>query len=108
MNPCICPPWFPSNWKPKNHCHLYDKDGIYLAEAIEVKTIQEVSKLVFKNPTDTAIRQIIAMSEHRAAKWLKNKDTGDIYYWPAEEAQHAEIAKLMQVTNWEKGVAIDE
>jgi hypothetical protein len=41
----------------------------------------------------------------RAAKWLKDSVTGDMYYWPAEIYQHAQVASAMKVVDYTKGLA---
>lgn len=59
-----------------------------------------------KNPTRKEIQEIIAASEHKAAKWLKSIDGKDIWYWPAEQEQHANVAKLVGITEYTKGLAV--
>lgn len=58
-----------------------------------------------KNPTKAVIVEIINASEHKAAKWLKDMATGDMYYWPAEDDQHAHVAALYGVLDYSKGLA---
>lgn len=60
------------------------------------------------NPPPEGIKRIIEASDHHAAKWIKDKSTGEIWYWPAEAAQHASIAKSVGITDYEKGIAITE
>ena len=55
-----------------------------------------------KNPTDSQISSIIDRSKHKAAKWIKDLDTGDIYYWEAEKALPLRIA------NYDKGIAVND
>lgn len=57
------------------------------------------------NPPPERLREIIASSAHKAAKWIKSQD-GSTWYWPAELAQHADVAKLVGVTEYTKGIAI--
>lgn len=64
--------------------------------------------LLALNPPDEGIKRIIAASKHNAAKWIKDSATQDIWYWPAEEAFHASVAKLVGVIDFEKGIAITE
>lgn len=61
--------------------------------------------LPIKNPTKEEIKEIIGQSEHKAAKWLKDTATGDMYYWPAEVYQHAAVAAAMKVADYTKGLA---
>lgn len=61
-----------------------------------------------RNPTNEEVRALIAQSEHKAAKWLKDTVTGDIYYWPAEVYQHAAVAAAMKIADYTKGLAVDD
>ncbi len=58
-----------------------------------------------KNPSKPAIAEIIRASEHKAAKWLKHTETGDMYYWPAEHYQHAQVAAMFGISDYTKGIA---
>lgn len=62
--------------------------------------------LIAKNPPTEGIHRIIAASLHKAAKWLKDSDTGDVWYWPAEEANHSDVAKVFGVSKYTKGISI--
>jgi len=62
--------------------------------------------LLKQNPTQEEIAEIINGSEHKAAKWLKDKKTGDIWYWPAEQSFHASVAQSQGVEDYEKGMAV--
>lgn len=61
---------------------------------------------VFKNPTKAEIKSVIAESAHTAAKWLKDSKTGDTYYWPAEQSQHAAVAEQYGIADYTKGIAV--
>lgn len=61
-----------------------------------------------RNPTDSAIAEIITRSEHKAAKWIKDLDTGDIYYWEAEKAFHQQIADTLHIGHFDKGFAVND
>lgn len=52
------------------------------------------------------IKTIINLSEHKAAKWIKNTVTGKTYYWVAELAQHGRVAMIVGATDYTKGIAI--
>lgn len=60
------------------------------------------------NPSPEQISRLIALSKHKAAKWIKDLDTGDTWYWPADDTFHASVAKFVHVTNYEKGIATDD
>jgi hypothetical protein len=61
-----------------------------------------------KNPTDSQITEIIAESKHKAAKWIKDLATGDIYYWEAEKAFHRQMAELLNIKVFNKGIAVND
>lgn len=61
-----------------------------------------------KNPTDAQISVIISRSEHQAAKWLKDLDTGDLYFWEAEKAFHKHIADSLHISSFDKGIAVND
>ena len=50
-----------------------------------------------KNPTPEKIRDIIAMSQHEAARRMQDPQNGDWFYWPFEDATHAEGATQLAV-----------
>jgi len=50
-----------------------------------------------QNPTDEEIREIIAASKHKAARRITDPRNGDRWYWPAEQATHAEGAAKLGV-----------
>ena len=64
--------------------------------------------LLAKTPTSEKSAEIISRSKHHAAKLIKDLDTGDLYYWPAEEKFHRQIAEKMSVDQYDKGIAVDE
>lgn len=61
--------------------------------------------LISKNPNNKKIAELCGLSKHNAAKWIKDNETGDIYYWPAGELQHVEMAKELHIETFEKGIA---
>lgn len=63
---------------------------------------------VSKNPTKAVIAEIISKSEHTAAKWLKDSGNGDMYFWPAEKHQHAQVAAHFGVEDYTKGIAVND
>lgn len=62
--------------------------------------------LLAKNPTDARIREIIDRSAEKAAKWLRDKATGDRYFWEAERAFHRDVAEWLGVSEYTKGLAV--
>jgi hypothetical protein len=62
--------------------------------------------LISLNPPPEGIIRIIEASKYNAAKWLKDSETGELWYWPAEDFTHADIAKQFGITEYTKGIAI--
>ena len=59
-----------------------------------------------KNPSQEEMAAIIARSKHDAAKWLKDAATSDVYYWPADEAFHQQVADMLGISKFDKGIAV--
>ncbi len=53
--------------------------------------------LPVKNASKEEIKTLIGQSGHKAAKWLKDEATGDVFFWPAEAYQHAEVARAFKI-----------
>ncbi len=64
--------------------------------------------LISNNPSNEKIAEIIATSTEKAAKWIKDLETNDFWYWPAEKAIHAQMASLLSIPRYEKGLAVNE
>ncbi len=62
--------------------------------------------IICRNPTPEKIQLLIANSNDDAAKWIKDLDTGDTYYWPSHSAFHARMAEILHVSRYEQGLAI--
>lgn len=60
--------------------------------------------LLTKNPSEEKVQQLIEHSEHKYAKWLKDLEGGDLYYWPASWTTHSQMAGKLQIKDYEKGV----
>jgi hypothetical protein len=58
------------------------------------------------NPSDEKIRELIELSEYRAAKWIKDNENGDIFYWTTVETTHAEMAAVLHIEDYQTGVAV--
>ncbi len=50
-----------------------------------------------RNPTDHQLAALIRSSRHLAARRITDPATGDLWYWPAEQATHAEGAALLRI-----------
>lgn len=59
---------------------------------------------ILQNPSEEKIQELIQQSEMKAANWLRDLETDDLFYWPADRAQHASVASELALVNWEKGV----
>ena len=58
------------------------------------------------NPDDKMINQLIDESESGSLNWLKDVDSGDIYYWLADSnwITHSVMADFLQLDNVEHGM----
>jgi len=61
---------------------------------------------IWIDPTSEEIATIFAQSRHNAAKWLRAN--GKMYFFKPEDAQHAEVARLVHADEYEKGLAVPE
>ena len=59
------------------------------------------------NPSEEKIQELISLSKDKAARWLKDNETGDVWYWPSDGAIHKEMQDALGITDYEKGIAID-
>ena len=59
------------------------------------------------NPDKEKISELINLSEQKAAKWLKDLDTGNLWYWPASWVTHANVAAELGIKDYEKGIVVD-
>ena len=50
-----------------------------------------------KNPSPAEIKDLLATSQHKAARRIRDPRTGDHWYWPFEQATHAEGAKVLGI-----------
>ncbi len=62
--------------------------------------------LIYSNPDNQKLNELFAASEYDAASWIKDLDTGEIYYWPASDMPHKRMAKVLSVDRYEKGVTV--
>lgn len=60
-------------------------------------------KLYF-DPTPEQLATLMASSEHNAAKWIKV--AGKYIFWRPEDAQHAQVARMMHADHYEKGLTV--
>ena len=60
------------------------------------------------NPDSGEFAVIISRSEQKAAKWIKDTETGDVWAWPAEQAFHAKMAEILHVEKYDKGIAVND
>ena len=64
--------------------------------------------LVSSNPTPQEIAIIISQSKHLAAKWIREESSGNLWYWPAEQATHTSVAHMVGAVEYSKGISIKE
>lgn len=63
---------------------------------------------ISQNPTDEKINELISLSKDKAAKWIKDLDTNDVYYWPSDTSSHKKMSLLLHIDNYDKGIAINQ
>lgn len=61
--------------------------------------------LIAFNPSEPEIKHIIFASDQKAAKWIRNNSNGDTFYWAAELSIHANMACVLSIQDYEKGIA---
>lgn len=64
--------------------------------------------LLAHDPSEQEISILIDFSQQRAAKWTENPHDHSKWFWPAEQAFHAEVASLLKIPEYEKGLAVVE
>lgn len=62
--------------------------------------------LIAHNPTSAGIQKAIAASKHNAAKWIRDTVSGEYWYWPAEYANHSDMAEQLGIIEYTKGICI--
>jgi len=82
--------------------------GIY-AQPAEYHLINSTDSMhPILNPDKDKIQELINLSEQKAAKWLKDLDTGDLWYWPASWVIHANVAAKLKIKHYDKGIMVDD
>jgi hypothetical protein len=61
---------------------------------------------IVANPSEDQIKALCEESPHYAAKWVRDTKTGDMYYAPAGDFQHAHMAAFLHLDEYEKGLAV--
>jgi hypothetical protein len=64
--------------------------------------------IIYRNPSNAKIKELITLSSEGAARWIEEKDTGDVFYWPSDIAFHRQIAEILHIADYEKGIAIKD
>ncbi|MCU7931722.1 MAG: hypothetical protein KZQ90_13050 [Candidatus Thiodiazotropha sp. (ex Codakia rugifera)] len=64
--------------------------------------------LITQNPSNATIKELIFLSSEDSAKWIEDKATGDIFYWPSDIAYHEQIAEILHITEYNRGIAIKD
>jgi len=62
--------------------------------------------LIYSDPDEKKLAELFAASEYDAASWIKDLDTGEIYYWPTSDLTHQRMAKVLSIARYEKGTLI--
>lgn len=69
--------------------------------------MHNLQMLPILNPDELKIKSLIERSELQAAKWLKDLETGDVWYWPADWVTHATMATILKIEDYDKGIVFD-
>ena len=64
--------------------------------------------IIYRNPSNAKIKELITRSSEGAARWIEEKESGDVFYWPSDTAFHTQIAKILHIADYEKGIAIED
>ncbi|PVV23629.1 MAG: hypothetical protein B6D78_02785 [gamma proteobacterium symbiont of Ctena orbiculata] len=64
--------------------------------------------IVYRNPSNAKIKELITRSSEGAARWIEEKETGDVFYWPSDTAYHKQIAEILHIAEYKKGIAIED
>jgi hypothetical protein len=64
--------------------------------------------IIYRNPSNAKIKELITLSSEGAARWIEEKETGDVFYWPSDIAIHRQIAEILHIADYEKGIAIED
>lgn len=57
------------------------------------------------NARKDRVKELCNSSSHNAAKWIKDNETGDMYFCPEDQGFHAEMAAAVNVVSYTKGIA---
>ena len=87
--------------------HFPGKSGIYTPLPEYHIPTRTDSMHPILNPNKEKIQELIQLSDQKAAKWLKDLDTGNLWYWPASWVVHANMASKLRIKDYEKGIVID-
>jgi hypothetical protein len=64
--------------------------------------------IIYRNPSNAKIKELITLSSEGAARWIEEKVTGDVFYWPSDLGYHTQIAKILKISEYDKGIAIED
>ncbi len=64
--------------------------------------------ILANNPSEDKIQELIELSKDKAAKWIEDKDSGDKWFWPSDKSFHKDVAKLLHIENYDKGLAVKD
>ena len=88
--------------------HFPGKYGTYTPPPEYQITTSTDSMHPVLNPDKGKISELIEMSDQKAAKWLKDLDTDNLWYWPASWVTHANMAAKLGIKHYDKGIVVDD
>ena len=62
--------------------------------------------LLAHDPSNEELEILFNLSPSKTVKWIENPQDKSKWFWPAESAFHARIASLVNISEYEKGLAI--
>jgi len=88
--------------------HFPDKHGTYtpLPEYHIPSSTDSMHPVL--NPGKVKISELIELSDQKAAKWLKDLNTGNVWCWPSSWVTHANMAAELKIEDYEKGIEFDD
>jgi len=62
------------------------------------------------NPDESKIKALIEEAENGVVNWIKDLETGDYYYWPADSLwiSHFVMADSLKIKEYDKGSVTDD
>lgn len=73
-----------------------------------IRDFPDLAALSARPELRAEILRIIDESPHKAAKWIRDTETGAVYVVPAMGQTHAQMAEGVHFENYDKGLLVAE